>query len=194
MASASQPSTPQEPTHADEKPELYGLAAIFDSPEAILEAAGKVHAAGYRRAEGYTPFAVEGLSDALGFKHTGVPLIVLVGGAFGAIGGYFMLWYANVISYPWNVGGKPPNSWPAFIPITFEMTVLGASLLALFGMLLLNGLPSPYHPMFHAPRFDRASQTEFFLCIESADAQFDPARTRAFLEGLNPLAIVEVPW
>ncbi len=173
---------------------LYGLAASFDSPEAIVEAARKVHAAGYRRAEGYTPYAVEGLASELGFHRTGVPLIVFVGGIVGAIGGYFMLWYANVISYPWNIGGKPPNSWPAFIPITFEMTILGAALLALFGMLILNGLPSPYHPMFRAPTFELASQTRFFLCIEVADPLFDMEKTRAFLQSLDPIAVVEVPW
>ena len=174
--------------------ELFGLAVAFDTPEAVLEAAHKVRAAGYRRAEAYTPFAVKGLCEALGYRRTGVPLVVLIGGLVGGIGGYFMLWYANVISYPWNTGGKPPNSWPAFIPITFEMTVLGASLLALIGMLALNGLPQPYHPMFRAPRFELASQTEFFLCIEADDPQFDLTRTRDFLQSLNPTAVVEVPW
>ena len=173
---------------------LYGLAASFDSPEAVVEAAKKVFAAGYRRTEGYTPYAVEGLPEALGFHRTGVPLIVFVGGIVGGIGGYFMLWYANVISYPWNIGGKPANSWPAFIPITFEMTVLGAALMALFGMLILNGLPSPYHPMFRAPAFELASQTKFFLCIEVTDPLFDFAETRRFLESLGPTAVMEVPW
>jgi hypothetical protein len=173
---------------------LFGLAASFDSPEAVVEAARKVFAAGYRRTEGYTPHSVEGLADALGFHKTGVPLIVFVGGIVGALGGYFMLWYANVVSYPWNIGGKPPNSWPAFIPITFELTVLSASLLALFGMLILNGLPSPYHPMFRAPTFEQASQTQYFLCIEVADPLFDMQRTREFLESLGPRAVVEVPW
>ncbi len=173
---------------------LFGLAVSFDSPEAVLAAAQKVRAAGYRRAEAYTPYAVKGLSEALGFGKTGVPLVVLIGGLVGGLGGYFMLWYANVISYPWNIGGKPPNSWPAFIPITFELTVLGSGLLALFGMLILNGLPSPYHPMFRAPHFELASQTHFFLCIEADDPKFDAAATRAFLESLNGLAVMEVPW
>jgi len=181
---------PGNPTHSD----LFGLAAVFDSPESIVEAAKKVRAAGYKRAEAYTPYDVTGLSDALGFHHTGVPLIVFVGGCIGALGGYFMLWYANVISYPWNIGGKQPNSWPAFIPITFEVTVLFASLMALFGMLILNGLPAPYHPMFRAPSFDLASQTEFFLCIESSDLNFDLEETRRFLESLDPRVVMEVPW
>lgn len=180
--------------HATEGDALFGLAAVFDSPETVLAAAHRVREAGFVRAEAYTPFAIEGLSEALGFKRTGIPLLVFLGGLMGAVGGYFMLWYANVISYPWNTGGKPPNSWPAFVPITFEMTVLGAGLMALIGMLALNGLPAPFHPMFHAPRFELASQTEFFLCIEASDPQFDRQRTRAFLEGLNPTAVVEVPW
>ena len=182
------------PAHAENEPGLFGLAAVFDSPEAILHAAQRVHEAGYSHAEAYTPYAVTGLSEALGFRRTGVPLIVLIGGAIGAVGGYFMLWYANVVSYPWNTGGKPPNSWPAFVPITFEMTVLGASLLALIAMLALNGLPSPYHPMFNVTRFELASQTEFFLCIEARDPRFDPAATRQFLESLAPLSVMEVPW
>jgi len=175
-------------------PHLYGLAASFSSPEAVLKAAKKVHAAGYRHAEGYSPHAVEGLCEALGFKKTGVPLIVFIGGICGGLGGYFMLWYANVISYPWNIGGKPPNSWPAFIPITFEMTVLGASLLALLGMLVLNGLPCLYHPMFKAPTFKQASQNQYFICIEVGDPLFDMERTREFLMSLDPLAVMEVPW
>jgi hypothetical protein len=173
---------------------LYGMAASFGSPEAIVAAAKKIHAAGYRRTEGYTPYAVEDLSESLGFRHTGIPLIVLVGGIVGGLGGYFMLWYANVVSYPWNIGGKPPNSWPAFIPIAFEMTILGAGLMALFGMLILNGLPSPYHPMFNAPTFELASQTQFFVCIEAADPQFDMDKTREFLQSLEPLLVMEVPW
>jgi hypothetical protein len=177
-----------------EQDRLYGLAVQFDSPEAVLHAARAVYAAGYRRVESYTPHAVQGLADALGFRKTGIPLMVLVGGALGALGGYFMLWYANVISYPWNIGGRPPNSWPAYIPITFEMTVLGASLLALLGMLALNGLPQPYHPVFKIPNFELASQTDYFLCIEAGDLHFEKSRTRALLETLNPKAILEVPW
>jgi len=181
-------------TEQSETAHLYGLAASFDSPEKIVAAAKKLHDAGYRRAEAYTPFAVKGLCEALGFHRTGVPLIVFVGGLLGAIGGYFMLWYANVISYPWNIGGKPPNSWPAFVPITFEMTVLGASLFALFGMLIINGLPAPYHPMFRAPNFELASQTQFFLCVETTDPKFDVQETRRLLESFEPLAVMEVPW
>jgi Protein of unknown function (DUF3341) len=186
------------PSEAEQPPStprhLYGMAASFDSPEAILAAARKVHSAGYRRTEGYSPYAVEGLCESLGFRRTGIPLTVLVGGTVGAIGGYFLLWYANVVSYPWNIGGKPPNSWPAFIPITFELTILGAGTMALFAMLILNGLPCPYHPMFRAPTFELASQTRFFICIETADPKFDLESTRVFLQSLEPLEVMEVPW
>lgn len=179
---------------SDDLANLYALAAEFDSAEALTEAARRVHEAGYRRVEAYTPHAVSGLADTLGFGHTGVPLLVFLGGLLGAIGGYFMLWYANVISYPWNTGGKPPNSWPAFIPITFEMMVLGAATMAVVALIVLCGLPQPYHPVFNAPGFERASQDRFFLCIEAADPRFDAAVVRRLLEEFSPLNISEVPW
>jgi len=174
--------------------DIYGIVAEFETPEAVLEGARRVRAAGYRKAEAYTPFAVHGLPEALGFHRTGVPLIVLTGGLFGAIAGYFMMWYANVISYPWNIGGRPPNSWPLYVPITFELGVLGAGLFAVIGMLALNGLPMPYHPLFNVEEFALASQDRFFLCIESADHQFDREATRLFFESLQPTAVREVPW
>jgi hypothetical protein len=174
-------------------PNIYGLVAEFAGADAIVAAAHKVRAAGYERAEAYTPFAIHGLSEALGFHHTRVPLLALLGGIAGALGGFFMCWYANVVSYPWNIGGRPPNSWPAFIPITFEMTVLGAGLTAVLGMLALNGLPQPYHPLFHLDRFQLATRDRFFLCIEANDPKFDLAATRAFLESLSPLTVMEVP-
>ena len=172
---------------------LFGLAAEFDSAEAILHAARRVHEAGYRHADAYTPQPVEGLSEAIGFTRTGVPMIVGLGGLAGAVGGFFMLWYANVISYPWNIGGRPPNSWPAFIPITFELAVLIAALSAVIGMMMLNGLPRLYHPVFNLPSFTLASRDKFFLVIESSDAQFDLETTREFLRSLNALAVTEVP-
>jgi hypothetical protein len=179
---------------SESEPSIFGVAAEFDSPEAILRAAKAANARGYRRVEAYTPYAVKELADHLGFEKTRVPLLVLCGGVLGAVGGFFMLWYANVVSYPWNIGGRPPNSWPAFIPISFEMMVLGASLMAFFGALVLNGLPMLYHPMFNLPRFDLASQSRFFLCIESRDKRFDAGQVRAFLESLQPTAVMEVPW
>ncbi len=172
---------------------LYGLAAEFDSPEAVVAAARSIHDAGYRRADAFSPFPIEGLSEALGFTHTGVSLIVGFSGLFGAAGGFFMLWYANVLSYPWNIGGRPPNSWEAFIPITFELAILCAGLSAVIGMLWLNGLPKPYHPMFNLPEFDLASQSRFFVVIESVDSQFDLQLTRQFLEALKPVSVREVP-
>jgi hypothetical protein len=172
---------------------LFGLAAEFETPEAVLAAARAVARAGYRRADAYSPFPVEGVGEALGAHRTRIPLLVLIGAVFGACTGFFMLWYANVISYPWNVGGKPPNSWPAWIPITFELGVLFASFAAFFGMFALNGLPMPYHPVFNIPDFARASRDRFFIVIESTDRNFDLEQTRQFLEGLKPVAVREVP-
>lgn len=172
---------------------LFGLAAEFNSAEAVLSAAQRVHAAGYRQTDAFSPFPVEGLPEAIGFTRTGIPMIVGIGGLVGAAGGFFMLWFANVVNYPWNIGGRPPNSWPAFIPITFELGVLFAALSAVVGMLALNGLPMPYHPMFNLPGFNLASKDKFFIVIESADSQFDLEITRAFLQGLQPLSVMEVP-
>jgi hypothetical protein len=174
-------------------PTLHGVIAEFEQPEQLLAAARRAHAEGYRRMDAYSPYAIEGLSQALGIRPTRIPLITLVGGILGGAGGYFMMWYSRVISYPLNIGGRANHAWPAFIPITFEMTVLGASLAAFFACLLLNKLPQPYHPVFNAPTFDLASQTRFFLCLEATDPKFDVHQTTAFLKTLNPLSISEVP-
>lgn len=174
-------------------PEIYGIAAEFLTPEELVAAARRVRASGYRRADAYSPFPVHGLAEALGFPRTRVPLITLIGGLMGATFGFFMLWYANRIAYPWNVGGRPMNSWPAFIPITFELGVLGASLSAVLGMFMLNGLPMPYHPMFNHPGFHLASQERFFLVIEKSDPKFDLTATRELLEAMKPVSVAEVP-
>jgi Protein of unknown function (DUF3341) len=172
---------------------IFGMAAEFDSHVQLLKAARSARAQGYKRMDAYAPFPVEGLPSALGRKRSVVPLVVLIGGILGGSGGYFMQWYANVVSYPINIAGRPLHSWPMFIPITFELTVLGAALFAFFGTLVMNKLPQPYHPIFHTPNFERASIDRFFLCIEADDEKFDALGTRQFLESLKPLAISEVP-
>jgi hypothetical protein len=171
---------------------LYGLLAEFEEGDMLLDAARRAYAAGYRKMNGYTPFPIHGLAQALGRKPTRVPLATLIGGILGGSAGYFMLYYASVVSYPINVGGRPLHSWPAFIPITFEMTVLGAAFAAFFGMLALNGLPHPYHPLFNVPAFSLASRDRFFLCIQSGDPLFDLEETRRFLESLRA-RVYEVP-
>ena len=170
----------------------YGLIAEFDSPDALLEAARRAHAEGHRRMDAYTPFPIEGLAEAIGFRRTRLPLVVLVGGLLGAIGGFLMQYYISVIAYPLNVGGRPLNSWPAFIPVTFETTILAAALAAVIGMLALNRLPMPYHPVFNVPRFRLATRDRFFLCIEAADPKFDRDETRRLLESLGPLGVFDV--
>lgn len=167
----------------------HGLMAEFVTPQQILEATRRAHEDGYRVMEAYTPYPVEGLADELDLPRTRVPFVVFVGGLVGAAAGYFMQYWAMAVNYPLNVGGKPLNSWPAFIPITFEMMVLVASFSAILGMFFLNGLPQPYHPVFNVPRFARATQDRFFLCIECTDPKFDPQLTRAFLESLQPYEI-----
>ena len=173
-------------------PRLYGVMAQFDSPSTLVAAARETYAAGYRQINGYSPFPIEELSDAIGFKGTTLPLIVLAGGIIGAVGGFFMQYWMEVINYPINVGGKPFNSWPAFIPITFECTVLCAAFAAVFGMLALNKLPQPYHPVFNAPNFALATRDSFFLVIESKDPKFDHDEAIRFLKTLEARDVCDV--
>lgn len=168
---------------------IYGLMAKFNTAEEVLNAAQKASQQGYTKMDAYSPFPVEGLSEAVGFHKTRLPLIVLIAGLFGAVSGYFLQYYAAVIGYPLNIGGRPFHSWPSFIPITFELTVLCAGVTAAVAMIILNGLPMPYHPVFNVPAFEHASRDKFFLCIEAADAKFDHTATENFLKSLHPAEI-----
>ena len=171
---------------------FYGLMAEFDSPEALREAAQRAFAAGFRRMDAYSPFPVEGLAEALGFHRSRVPLIVLIGGILGCLGGFFLQYWLAVIDYPINIGGRPLNSWPSFVPVTFELTILVAALSAVFGVLALNGLPMPYHPVFNVERFQLASRNRFFLCIEATDPKFELESVRRFFESVGSQGVYEV--
>jgi len=179
-------------TSNSEKIPLYGLMAEFASPETLIEAARQAHAAGFRRMDAYAPFPVEGLAEALGFHGSRVPLIVLIGGILGCLGGFLLQYWVAVIDYPINIGGRPQHSWPAFIVPTFELTILGAAVAAVFGMLALNGLPRPHHPIFNAPNFALASRDRFFLCIEAEDPKFDLEKTAKFLESFGAREVSDV--
>jgi hypothetical protein len=175
-----------------DSPDVYGLMAEFQDPNALVAAAHRAYHEGYRRMDAYSPLPIEELHEAIGLHHTRLPLIVLIGGIIGGIGGFALQWWASAVAYPLNVAGKPLFSWPAFIPVTFECTILGAALSAVFGMLALNGLPQPYHPVFNVPRFSLASRSGFFLCIEAADGKFDISGTREFLESLGASEVTTV--
>src|SRR5678815_1747882 len=174
------------------QPKLYGIMAEFDNPSDLVAAARQTHEAGYRRVNGYSPYPIEELTEAIGFTRTTLPLIVLVGGILGGLGGFFMQYWMEVIDYPLNVGGKPFNSWPAFIPITFETTVLCAAFSAVLGMLILNKLPQPYHPVFNVPNFAMATRDRFFLAGEANDPKFDHGTVVALLKSLNALEVNDV--
>ncbi|MCA1594140.1 MAG: DUF3341 domain-containing protein [Acidobacteria bacterium] len=176
------------------RPPTYGLIAEFESPGDVIAAAERVHEEGYRRVDAYSPYPIEALSEAIGVHHSRLPLMVLIGGIIGGLAGYLMQYYLLVINYPLNVGGKPFHSWPQFVPITFECAVLGAALTAVFGMLALNGLPEPYHPVFNAPNFALASRDRFFLLIMSTDPKFEREQTAGFLKSLGPREVTDVEY
>lgn len=175
------------------RPPIYGLLAEFDSPTAVVDATRLAYQAGYRKMDAYSPFPIEDLTEAIGFHHSRLPMIVLAGGLLGGIGGFGLQYWVAVIEYPLIAGGRPFLSWPSFIPVTFETTVLVAALFAVFGMLALNGLPMPYHPVFNVPEFALASKDKFFLCLEALDPQFDREASRKFLESMQPKGVWEVP-
>ncbi len=171
---------------------LHGVMAEFTDPEALLEAAHRTYDAGYRKMDAYSPMPIEGLAEAIGFRRHYVSLAVLIGGLCGCAGGFSLMYWITVIAYPLNAGGKPFNSWPAYVPPTFECTILLAALTSMVAMFAMNGLPSPYHPVFNVPAFERASQDRFFLCIEADDPKFDREETKFFLRQLSPVEVTEV--
>jgi ActD protein len=173
-------------------PRLHGVMAEYAKEEKLLAAAKAARARGYRRLDAYAPYPVEGLEEALDLPPSPMPKIILAGGIAGCATGYGLQYWASVLSYPLNSGGRPLNSWPAFIPVTFELTILFASLAAAFGMILLNGLPLPYHPAFNVPRFSLASKSRFFLCLEARDPLFDASAASAFLKESGAEEVYEV--
>jgi len=191
------PESPRHPlspssSHRRHALPLYGVMAEFEGPNELVAAAHATYEAGYRSINGYSPYPIEELTEAIGFTHSRLPLIVFCGGLLGGIGGFLMQYWIEVIDYPINVGGKPYNSWPAFIPITFECTVLVAAFSAVLGMLILNKLPQPYHPVFNAHNFALATRDRFFLAVEANDPKYSHDEVVAFLKTLNPLEVVDV--
>lgn len=176
--------------HAD--PPLHGIMAQFKDPTELVVATEAARKAGFTMMDGYSPFPIEEMDHALNIKTTKLPWMILVGGLIGCFGGFGMQWFANVVHYPINIGGRPLNSWPMFIPVTFELTILLSALTAVFGMLIMNGFPHPYHPVFNVPAFAHATQDGFFLCIEATDPKFDRHATAEFLKSLHPVEVSEV--
>jgi hypothetical protein len=192
MSETNVTTRPAAPHSGAPAPKLYGVMADFIRPEEVVEAARRCYAEGYRNMDAYSPFPVDGLAEAIGFTRNRMPLVVLIGGLCGGLFAYWMQWYTAAVEYPIIVAGRQYHSWPAFIPITFELTILGAATAAVLGMLGLNGLPRPHHPVFNVDRFALASRSRFFLCIQAIDPKFDRDRVREFLAGLNPREINDV--
>jgi ActD protein len=172
---------------------IYGLVAEFENPPDLLRAVRQVYGDGYRSMDAYTPYPVEELAESMGFHRSRMPLVMLIGGLVGCIGGFLMQYWCAAIAYPINVAGRPLNTWPSWIPVTFELTVLISALSGIFGLLGLCGLPRPHHPLFNVERFALATRDRFFLCIEATDPKFDREGTRQYLAGLHPREVTEVP-
>ena len=173
-------------------PATYGLLAEFDSPAQLVAAAKRTHEAGYRRIDTFSPYPIEEAWEAIGHHDKRLSKIVLGGGIVGLLSGIGLQEWVHQVAYPINIAGKPLNSWPQFVPVTFELTILFAALSAVLGMIILNGLPQPYHPVFNVARFEHASRDKFFLLVESTDPKFDRATTLDFLKTLNASEINEV--
>ena len=178
--------------HATEATPYWGVMAEFDSAQALLDAAHKVREAGYTKTDAYSPMPIHGMAEALGMNEHKVPKFVLAGGLTGLMAGYGLEYWTSVIAYPLNIGGRPFNSWVAFIPPTFETMILLAAFSTVIGMFAINGLPEPYHPVFNHPRFARASQDGYFLVIEANDPKFDRDEAERFLRQLAPMEVAEV--
>jgi len=174
------------------RPPIYGVMAEFDNPTALVNAAREARARGYRKLDAYSPFPIEELAEALHLPKSKLPIIVLIGGILGGLTGYLMQYYVTVIYFPINIAGRPLHSWPMYIVITFELTILFAAISAVLGLLALCGLPMPYHPVFNVPRFAHASRNRFFLCIEATDPLFEVRATEEFLESLEAREVCEV--
>ncbi len=181
------------PPHRVGDDQLYGIAVQFVSPEHLVKAVRRVRDKGYRKFDAFSPMPIPDLPQAMGLKHTAMPLIVLTGALVGAASAYLMQWYSAVIEYPWNIGGRPAHSWPSFIPLTFELGVLGGAIFGVLGLIILNRFPQPYHPMSNAPEFSRAQSDRFFLCIESDDPNFDREEAWQLCQEFESERVTEVP-
>lgn len=178
--------------NCDMEKKIYGIMAEFDTPTELVDAARQVRDAGYKKTDAFSPFPLHEIDEALGIKRSILPFLVLGGGVAGLLTGLGLQYFVHVIDYPLNVGGRPYFSLPSFIPPAYELTILFAAATAVFGMLLLNGLPQPYHPVFNVPRFALATREKFFLLIETKDPQFDYEKTRSFMQSLNPQEVFDV--
>ncbi|MGI8495771.1 MAG: DUF3341 domain-containing protein [Pyrinomonadaceae bacterium] len=171
---------------------IYGLLAEFDTPTELVDAARKTREAGFTKTDAFSPFPIHEMDKALGVKRSILPYLVFCGGIVGLLSGLGLQYFVHVWDYPINVGGRPYLSLPSFIPATFELTILFAAFTAVLGMLFLNGLPQPYHPVFNVPRFALATREKFFLLIETKDPKFNYEETRNFMQTLSAQEVFDV--